>query len=276
MSPAGDQPAFTQPADFREESDALYGLLADLTDGDFNRPTRFKQWTIAEIITHLHVWNWAAEQTLVDQQALMRLVADFIAQRETTPLRVFEKRWAGPLQGRALLEAWRMQYLQAAARFQGVDPRLRTKWFGPDMSARSNISARLMETWAHGQAIYDLLGVERIDTDRIRNVAVLGINTFEWTFTTHQQPLPGIRPYVCLTSPSGAVWTWNAASESDRIEGRATEFCQVVTQVRNIADTRLKVSGEPALRWMRIAQCFAGLPETPPAPGTRFRATSVG
>ena len=38
------------------------------------------------------------------------------------------------------------------------------------MSARSSISARLMETWAHGQAVYDRLGVVRVDTDRIRNI----------------------------------------------------------------------------------------------------------
>ena len=30
------------------------------------------------------------------------------------------------------------------------------KWFGPDMSVLSSISARLMETWAHDQAVYDL------------------------------------------------------------------------------------------------------------------------
>lgn len=47
------------------------------------------------------------------------------------------------------------------------------------------------------------------------------------------------------------------------------EFCQVVTQVRNIADTRLSVTGDIAQRWMAIAQCFAGPPENPPEAGTR-------
>ena len=58
MSPVGDTPPFTQPLDFRAESDALYALLADLKVEDFKRPTRFKQWTITDIVTHLHVWNW--------------------------------------------------------------------------------------------------------------------------------------------------------------------------------------------------------------------------
>jgi hypothetical protein len=43
----------------------------------------------------------------------------------------------------------------------------------------------------------------------------------------------------------------------------------VVTQTRNIADTGLKVTGPNATAWMEIAQCFAGRPEMPPAPGTR-------
>jgi hypothetical protein len=88
--------------------------------------------------------------------------------------------------------------------FGVADPSQRVKWAGPDMSVRSAITARLMETWAHGQAIYDVLGVERRDEDRIRNIAVLG------------------------------------------------------------------VKGDAAKQWMSVAQCFAGPPEQPPLPGTRF------
>ena len=77
-------------------------------------------------------------------------------------------------------------------------------------------------------------------------------------------------PYVKLTAPSGEVWEWNDPSTTNFVEGSATEFCQVVTQTRNIADTRLRVVGETAKRWMAIAQCFAGPPEEPPAPGSRY------
>ena len=58
---------------------------------------------------------------------------------------------------------------------------------------------------------------------------------------------------------------------ADHVQGSATEFCQVVTQVRNVADTSLRVAGPVATQWMRIAQAFAGPPEMPPAPGTRIR-----
>jgi len=45
--------------------------------------------------------------------------------------------------------------------------------------------------------------------------------------------------------------------------------------VRNVADTTLRVEGETARQWMSIAQCFAGPPETPPAPGARYRVSQA-
>ena len=126
-----------------------------------------------------------------------------------------------------------------------------------------------METWAHGQEVYDLLGTVRQNADRIRNIVVLGANTYGWTFAVRRQQPPAPVPHLILTAPSGEVWSYNEPSATERIEGAAEEFCQVVTQVRNIADTDLKVTGANAALWMSIAQCFAGVASQPPAPGTR-------
>jgi uncharacterized protein (TIGR03084 family) len=80
-----------------------------------------------------------------------------------------------------------------------------------------------------------------------------------------------VKPYVRLTSPSGALWEWNDPATVERVEGSAVEFCRVVTQTRNLRDTKLAVTGDSARQWMESAQCFAGPPERPPAPGTRFK-----
>ena len=77
-------------------------------------------------------------------------------------------------------------------------------------------------------------------------------------------------PQVSLTLPSGAAAAFGEAGDN-RISGSAVEFAQVVTQTRNIADTALSVTGPVATQWMEKAQCFAGPPETPPAPGSRHR-----
>jgi uncharacterized protein (TIGR03084 family) len=135
------------------------------------------------------------------------------------------------------------------------------------MSAISSITARLMETWAHAQAVYDRLGVERIDTDRIGNIVRLGVNTFGWTFKNRKEEPPGPMPRLHLTAPSGVIWEYGEGD--DLIAGKANEFCQVVTQCRNIGDTSLTVTGPVATRWMGIAQCFAGPPNDPPPPGAR-------
>ena len=77
-------------------------------------------------------------------------------------------------------------------------------------------------------------------------------------------------PRLKLAAPSGAIWEYGEGE--DLIEGSASEFCQVVTQCRNIGDTSLKVSGPVATRWMAIAQCFAGPPQDPPPVGARHKA----
>lgn len=263
-----------QAIDFREESETLFALLDPLREEDWERATQFKGWTVNDIIAHLHIGNYAADLSLRDSAAF----ADFMRRWTTASVQAgghlaFTHRWLGGIEHRALLQRWRAFYHGMADRFLVADPARRVPWVGPDMSVRSSITARLMETWAHGQAIYDLLGRERQETDRIRNIAILGVNTFAWSFRNRGLAVPGAPPYIRLTAPSGAVWEWNPPPRADRIEGSAVEFCQVVTQVRNIADTRLYVVGETATAWMAIAQCFAGPPEDPPPPGTRFRQT---
>ena len=161
-------------------------------------------------------------------------------------------------------------YEKISNEFAKSDPKKRVKWAGPDMSVRSSITARHMETWAHGQEIFDQLGFERIDTDRIKNIVVIGVNTFGWTYINRNLSIPEKMPKLSLLSPSNELWEWNEDNEEDMISGSATEFSQVVTQVRNFNDTSLKVSGKIANEWMSIAQCFAGPPENPPEKGTRF------
>ena len=126
-----------------------------------------------------------------------------------------------------------------------------------------------METWAHSKAIYDTLGKKRENKDRILNIVIIGNNTFKWTFKINNKEIPINQPYLKLFSPSGKIWEFNDLRNSNKIEGLAEEFCQVVTQVRNIEDVNLKISGKTANEWMSIAQCFAGKASSPPKPGTR-------
>lgn len=259
-----------QAGDFLEECEVLAAVLEDLPEDGWSQVTQFKGWTVNDVIVHLHFWNRAADLSLNDPEAFKPLMAEVMARMPEGGLRPVENDKIAA-RGRALFAAWQAQYRDMAARWAGVDPRQRVTWVGPDMSARSSITARQMETWAHGQEVFDLLGQDRAEGDRLRNIVVLGVNTFGWSHKVQGLDLPGKVPHLRLTAPSGALWEFGEPGAGEVIEGPAVDFARVVTQVRNVADTALRVEGEVARRWMATAQCFAGGKETPPAPGTRYR-----
>ena len=263
--------SFTEVSAIQEESVALDALVADLGDATLQSATQFKEWRVADILRHLAVWNDAAALTLTDPPAFGRFFAELMqAMQSGGSLVDFEQSLVPSASPRQHRENWQQSYLALNDLYRDADPKTRVQWGGPDMSLRSCISARLMETWANGQAIFDLCGIERIEHERIRNIVVLGITTFAFYFRINGLPVPEQAPKVPLTSPGGETWQFNTDSTSGEVVGYAHEFCQVVTQVRNVADTALTVKGETALTWMRIAQCFAGPPTQPPAAGTRF------
>jgi uncharacterized protein (TIGR03084 family) len=262
-----------QAADFRAEADELHQLLVTMNDADWDRATLFKQWTVNDIVQHLHDGDLMAAASVAgpEQFGKFRAERQALLDRGLTRVRAARHR-LGDLTGARLRESWYAQAVDLAGRLSAMPTDERLKWVGPDMGVRMFTTARQMETWSHGQAIYDLLGVTRTPTDRLRNIAEIGVRTYGWTFANRQRAVPGPAPHVRLIAPSGAVWQWNDPTADNAVEGDALAFCQVVTQTRNVADTGLRVTGEPARIWMSLAQCFAGPPEDPPAPGTRFPA----
>lgn len=261
-----------QAVDFHDECESLHRILQPLGVADFDRVTQFKGWTINDVVGHLHMFDVAALKTLEGSSsfdAFFAPVLEILVDGGT--LRDAQIPWLGDLKGRDLVDKWWTTAAQVADRYARADPRCRVRWAGPEMSARSCITARQMETWAHGQEVFDTLGLMREEHDRIRNVAHMGVAAYGWTFVNRGEPVPEPAPYVRLAGPSGAVWEWGEMQSGNAVSGSAVDFARVVTQVRNIADTDLETTGGAARRWMEIAQCFAGAPENPPAPGARFR-----
>jgi uncharacterized protein (TIGR03084 family) len=126
------------------------------------------------------------------------------------------------------------------------------------MSGKSFLTARLMETWAHGQDIADTIGAERRPTARLRHVAQLGFITRGWTYANRGLAAPDTPVRLELTAPSGEIWTWGPDDAPESVTGSAEAFCQVVTQRRHHADTDLVIDGDAAEEWLTMAQAFAG------------------
>ena len=260
-----------QAFDFKLECECLFDALKDLNDHDFKQTTQFKNWTIEDILGHLHLFNVAADITLECGQKFDAFFANITKELNSgKSLLQAQYPWLNGLSGRALYETWIEGSYQTAKNYAKADPKMRVKWAGPDMSARSSITARQMETWAHGHEIFDVLGVERTETDRIKNIVFLGVNTFGWSYVVNKKVVPENMPYLLLTAPSGDLWEFGDKNNEEIISGEAVSFAQVVTQTRSFYDVNLKVNGQVAAEWMNIAQCFAGSLEKPPLAGTRF------
>lgn len=253
--------------DLRAQGEELHNFLETLHDDDWSRTTTFKDWSVNDVVQHLYLGDYMA----VTSHTCAEEFATFWAQMQklAMPLVEYTRAWLDNESGSTMVARWYQQFMAMCDRFAASDPNMRLAWAGPDMGINMFATARLMETWAHSWEIYDLLGVTPKPSDRIRHIATLGVKTYGWSFVNRKLEAPEPTPYVRLTAPSGKIWEWNKPQDDNRVMGDAVAFCQVVTQVRNIADTTLIVSGEPARQWMAIAQCFAGSPEAPPKPGTR-------
>ena len=259
--------------DFKTECDQIRDLLKDREPSIFDQVTLFKNWTVGDIMRHLHLWNIAADLSLNDLDGFMAFMARALTEMNGGGGHIqFQNSYFKNKTSLEVFQDWTQSYPEITHHFHSADPEKRVKWAGPDMSVRSSIIARQMEHWAHAQAIFDLLGIERKNEDRIKNVAHLGVTTFSWSFRVRGQTPPTPKPFVNLTAPSGAIWTWNEDQPDNRVEGSAVAFSQVVTQCRNVADTDLVMTGDIAKDWMTYAQCFAGGSETPPPKGARHKA----
>jgi uncharacterized protein (TIGR03084 family) len=248
--------------DLRDEYEALDAIVASLTDEQWDTPTPADGWSVRDQICHLWFFDVRELMALTDPEAFAADMAELFASGGTdasvAPGRT--------MSGAELLDAWRRDRARLLEVARGVDPSARVPWYGPSMAARSAITARLMETWAHGQDVVDALGFERIATARLQHVARIGVRARPFSYMVHGLDVPEAPVYVALRAPDGSTWEWGEPA-ANRVTGDALDFCLVVTQRRHVADTSLQVEGDVAADWIGIAQAFAGAPGAGRAPG---------
>jgi uncharacterized protein (TIGR03084 family) len=248
-------------ADLAAETEVLDGLLSSQPDGAWRTPTPSPGWSIQDQVTHLAYFDEAAARAAANPDQFRAEAAELMLLGDTFPDEVARRyRDLVPADALAWFRRARAGYL---ATFRGLDPRQRLPWFGPDMSAASSATARLMETWTHGQDVADALGITRPPSARLRHVAHLGVSTLPFTFRLNARAVPVAPVRVELTGPDEERWAWGPAGAADRVTGAALDFCLAVTQRRHLDDLALTVTGPVATEWMSIAQAFAG----PPGPG---------
>lgn len=253
-------------ADLRDEGAEIDGLVRGLGREAWATPTPAAGWTVAHQVAHLAWTDQRALLAATDPAAFHAEVARFAGIVPPDRLDELVDQFAdegAQAPPDELLAEWRQGRADLAETLLELPVGTKLPWYGPPMSASSMATARMMETWAHGNDIADALGVRREPTGRIRHVAHIGVRTRDWAYAVRGLAPPAEPFRVELTAPDGAVWTWGPEEATQRVTGPALDFCLLSTQRVHRADTALVAIGPDADRWLDIAQAFAG----PPGPG---------
>jgi len=253
--------------DLAAEQAALDAVLGQMTGAQWDLPSPAPGWSVRDQVTHLAHVDEIATLAITTAEAFRAQASDALA---AVDRQAYEARYLA--RGRAMRPAalrawWREASATLIAAARPLDSKARLPWYGPDMGASMFVTARLMETWSHGLDVVDVVRIARPDTDRLRHVVFIGMRTREFSYVNRGLSPNPTPVYVELTAPSAATWAHGDASAENRITGSASDFCRVVTQRRNLADTDLQVTGSAARDWMRVAQAFAGPPGEGRKPG---------
>jgi uncharacterized protein (TIGR03084 family) len=251
--------------DLAAESAELRELVAGLDDAGWRRDTPAEGWTIADQISHLAYFDDVAVRSAVDPDAFRAELQRIRAEGGVDPDAVAAR--FRDLSGAELLRWFDRSRGRLVETFRALEPGLRVPWFGPAMSAASSLTARIMETWAHGQDVADALGVVREPTARLRHVAHIGVGARAFSYAIRGRALPDVPVRVELDAPDGSLWTWGPADAADRITGSALDFALLITQRRHRDDLALAATGAAAREWVEIGQAFAGEPGKGREPG---------
>jgi uncharacterized protein (TIGR03084 family) len=253
-------------ADLVAEHDDLDAMVAGLDDDAWELPTPAAGWAVRDQIGHLAFFDARAREAVVDPEGFVESV-ELVRAAPDGEATWMEEHLSEPraLTAGELLRWWRAERAALLTVLGAVEPSTRIPWYGPPMGAVSFVSARLMETWAHGQDVADALRVTRLPTPRLRHVAHLGVNAMPFSFIVHGRDVPTEPIRIELRSPDRDAWVWGPEDATDEVRGPALDFCLVVTRRRHLDDVHLDVQGPVAREWMQIAQAFAG----PPGEGRR-------
>ena len=242
--------------DLSAEGDDLDDLVSALSPERWRTETPAAGWTVAHQVGHLAWTDAATLMAVTDADGFNGMLEAAMADAEGFVDRGADE-WAALAPGE-ILARWRTGRQALVDALGAVPDGTRLPWFGPPMSAASMTTARIMETWAHGQDVADALGIERKATDRLRNVAHIGVRTRDFAYAVNGIAAPAEPFRYELTGPSGDLWVWGPDDATQRVSGPALDFCLLVTQRRHRADLALVTQGDDAATWVGIAQAFAG------------------
>ena len=210
------------------EQTGLQTELGNLATDDWFRPTPAKGWDVRDTVAHLaDIDEIAIDTCTAGPRPLNDFAAQFASPEDTTLWGVLRGRRRS---GREVLTWWEDTSSRERDVLAGVDAAMRIPW-GIGMRRPSLVTARLMETWAHGLDVREAVGLPVVDSDRLRHVAWLGYRALPYAFSFAGRDRPPGELRVEVTSPSGdEIWEYGPAEAPNRITGPAGELCRLFAQ----------------------------------------------
>ena len=241
--------------DLEGEHAALDGLVAPLTDAQWKTPTPAEGWDVADTITHLTLSDEAARASVEGKGK--ELFEGIMMDPEAALAGQAEE--AAALAPAQILERWRVARNAVLVAMRAAPSGARAYWGIGEMSVKSLATARLMECWAHGLDCFAALGVEPVDTDRMRHVCHLGYRTLPYAFQFAGRELPARHDQLRLelTAPDRSQWRFGPDDAPQVVRGRAGEWARLCVRRLALADaTTLQAEGPLAEAALEVAKAY--------------------
>jgi uncharacterized protein (TIGR03084 family) len=227
-----------------EQQTELLGLVADLDEDAWQRPSRCEGWTVADVVLHVAQSNEMAIASAQGRLAeymteIGRNLAPATNVDEGADLMVARERGApgAVVRDRYQTGADELRELLAA-----TDPHLRVQWVAGELSARTLATTRLAETWIHTGDVADALGVELTPAPRLRHIARLAWRTLPYAFARADRELHGPVAFT-LQGPSRDEWNFTPEDDAaTTISGDGVELCLVAA--RRVDPVMTSLTGE--------------------------------
>jgi uncharacterized protein (TIGR03084 family) len=240
-------------AQLAEEQAELEEVLRGRPHEDYLIPTPAVGWDVRDQVSHLADTEEIAHDTSTGGPRQLNAEALSFPSPEAFTESGCEK--GRKMRGPDVLEWWTSGAARTRAVLEIKDPKERIPW-GLGMAARSFVSARLMETWAHGLDVRAALGVEPNITPRLRDVAWLIFRAFPYAFNHAKREMPTGTMRMELDF-NGERWEFGPDHAENLITGEAGEFCRVGVQRMKLADAAtLKADGNLARQALEVARAF--------------------
>ena len=242
-----------------EQQAELSGLLADLDEPDWARPSRCEGWSVADVVIHLAQTNDMATGSARGRfsEALEELTDGLTGAGsvdEGADLMVRRERGQP---GSKVRDRWEASVVALRDALAAVDPSTRVTWVAGELSARTLATTRLAETWIHTGDVADGLGVMLAPSDRLQLVARLAWRTLPYAFGMAGRELAGPVAFD-LVGPGGDAWVFMPEETPlTTVRGDGVELCLVAARRLAPSETGLRGEGPDVDAVLDLVRTYA-------------------